>query len=112
MTLTKIKFTKKNAVSLSWVAVKNATSYNIYRDDDLINSTTELEYSDYKLKFDEDYSYTIVSVDHHQEEGPKSSSNGETMVFEANCSSDDAMQLAAGTLDSSEFMQKIDLQTS
>ena len=40
------------------------------------------------------------------------SSKGETMVFEANCSSDDAMQLAAGTLDSSEFMQKIDLQTS
>ena len=39
-------------------------------------------------------------------------SKGETMVFEANCSSDDAMQLAAGTLDSSEFMQKIDLQTS
>ena len=65
---------KKNAVSLSWIAVNNATSYNIYRDDDLINSTTELEYSDYKLKFDEDYSYTIVSVDHHQEEGPKSSS--------------------------------------
>ena len=64
----------KNAVSLSWIAVNNATSYNIYRDDDLINSTTELEYSDYKLKFDEDYSYTIVSVDHHQEEGPKSSS--------------------------------------
>ena len=40
------------------------------------------------------------------------SSKGETMVFEANCSSDDAIKLADGTLDSSEFMQKIDLQTS
>lgn len=40
------------------------------------------------------------------------SSKGETMVFEATCSSSDAIQLAAGTLDSSEFMQKIDLQTS
>ena len=40
------------------------------------------------------------------------SSKGETMVFEATCSSKDAIQLAAGTLDSSEFMQKIDLQTS
>ena len=40
------------------------------------------------------------------------SSKGETMVFEANCSSDDAIQLAAGILDSSDFMQKIDLQTS
>ena len=29
------------------------------------------------------------------------------MVFEAKCSSDDAIQLAAGTLDSSEFMQEI-----
>ena len=40
------------------------------------------------------------------------SSKGETMVFEANCLSDDAIKLAAGILDSSEFMQKIDLQTS
>ena len=65
---------KKNTISLSWDEVQNANSYNIYRDDDLINTTTELEYSDYKLKYDEDYDYTIVSVDHHQEEGPKSSS--------------------------------------
>lgn len=39
-------------------------------------------------------------------------SKGETMVFEATCSSDIAINLAAGTLDSSEFMQKIDLVTS
>ena len=39
-------------------------------------------------------------------------SKGETMVFEATCSSGIAMELAAGTLDSSDFMQKIDLQTS
>ena len=39
-------------------------------------------------------------------------SKGETMVFEATCSSDVAIELAAGTLDSSEFMQKIDLVTS
>ena len=37
---------------------------------------------------------------------------GEIMVFEATCSSDIAIELAAGTLDSSEFMQKIDLVTS
>ncbi|MDG1223630.1 MAG: carboxypeptidase regulatory-like domain-containing protein, partial [Candidatus Marinimicrobia bacterium] len=65
---------KKNTISLSWDGVQNANSYNIYRDDDLINTTTELEYSDYKLKYDEDYAYTIVSVDHHKEEWPKSSS--------------------------------------
>lgn len=39
-------------------------------------------------------------------------SKGETMVFEAVCSSETAMQLAAGTLDSSDFMQKINLVTS
>ena len=39
-------------------------------------------------------------------------SKGETMVFEATCSSDIARELAAGTLDSSDFMQKINLQTS
>ena len=39
-------------------------------------------------------------------------SKGETMVFEATCSSAIAIELAAGTLDSSEFMQKIDLVTS
>ena len=40
------------------------------------------------------------------------SSKGETMIFEAVCSSEMAMQLAAGTLDSSDFMQKINLVTS
>jgi len=39
-------------------------------------------------------------------------SKGETMIFEAVCSSEMAMQLAAGTLDSSDFMQKINLVTS
>ena len=39
-------------------------------------------------------------------------SKGESMVFEATCSSDIAIELASGTLDSSEFMQKIDLVTS
>ena len=39
-------------------------------------------------------------------------SKGETMIFEAVCSAEMAMQLAAGTLDSSDFMQKINLVTS
>ena len=39
-------------------------------------------------------------------------SKGETMVFEATCSSDIAIELSSGTLDASEFMQKIELVTS
>ena len=63
----------KNTINLTWNPVENASSYNIYRDDDLINTTTETEYSDFKLKYDEDYSYMVVAMDHHQEEGPKPS---------------------------------------
>ena len=39
-------------------------------------------------------------------------SKGETMVFEARCSTKMAIELAVGTLDSSDFMQEIDLVTS
>jgi Fibronectin type 3 domain-containing protein len=63
----------KNNITLSWGAVNNASGYNIYRDDDKINSTTETEYTDYKLKYNEDYSYLIVATDHHQKQGKKSS---------------------------------------
>ena len=38
-------------------------------------------------------------------------SKGETMIYEAVCSSEMAIQLATGTLDSSDFMQKINLVT-
>ena len=65
---------RKNTVTILWDPVEHASGYNIYRDDDLINSTTETEYTDYKLKYNEDYSYMVVSTDHHQEEGPKSTS--------------------------------------
>ena len=51
---------------------QNASAYNIYRDDDLVNTTTETSYSDFKLKYDEDYTYVLVTIDHHQEEGSKS----------------------------------------
>ena len=65
---------RQNTVTLSWDPIENASGYNIYRDDDLINSTSETEYTDYKLKYNEEYSYSVVSTDHHQEEGPKSNS--------------------------------------
>ena len=63
---------KKNSVKLEWFPVENATGYNVYRDDDKINTTTEQEYTDYKLKYNEDYSYMVVATDHHQKEGKKS----------------------------------------
>ena len=64
---------KKNTITISWDKVENASGYNVYRDDDKINTTTEQEYTDYKLKYNEDYSYMVVSTDHHQKEGKKSS---------------------------------------
>ena len=62
----------KNTINLKWGSVENASAYNIYRDDDLVNTTTETSYSDFKLKYDEDYTYVLVTIDHHQEEGSKS----------------------------------------
>nr|MCS5624174.1 carboxypeptidase regulatory-like domain-containing protein [Candidatus Neomarinimicrobiota bacterium] len=62
----------KNTINLTWGSVENASAYNIYRDDDLVNTTTETSYSDFKLKYDEDYTYVLVTIDHHQEEGSKS----------------------------------------
>ena len=61
----------KNTINLKWDLMINASSYNIYRDDDLINTTSDNDYTDFKLKYDNDYSYSIVALDHHKEEGAK-----------------------------------------
>ena len=62
----------KNMVTLSWDNVKDAIGYKIYRDDELVNSAPENSYSDYKLKFETEYNYTISSLDHQNEEGDQS----------------------------------------
>ena len=63
---------KKNTVKLTWDAVKDATGYAIYRDGEKINSTPDNEYTDFKLKYDTEYSYTVSTLDHHSDEGNQS----------------------------------------
>ena len=63
---------KKNTVKLSWDAVNDATGYAIYRDGEKVKSTPDNEYTDFKLKYDTEYSYTVSTLDHHSDEGNQS----------------------------------------
>lgn len=49
-------------VTLSWDAVVNAVSYNVYRDGSLIGNTTETTYTDYNLFYGV-HTYFLKSVD-------------------------------------------------
>jgi len=63
---------QQNIIKLGWDALDAATSYNIYRDDDLINTTSDNSFSDFKLKYDREYIYRVVGLDHHGDEGEPS----------------------------------------
>ena len=63
---------KKNIVKLSWDAVKNASAYNVYRDGELVNSTSENSFADFKLKYGTKFAYTVATLDHQSEPGSKS----------------------------------------
>jgi hypothetical protein len=62
---------KKNIVKLSWDAVKNASAYNVYRDGELLNSTSENSFADFKLKYGTKFAYTIATLDHQSDPGSK-----------------------------------------
>lgn len=51
-----------NDVALSWDAASNAVSYNIYRDGNLIDNTSETSYLDNSLPYGR-YTYFLKSVD-------------------------------------------------
>ncbi len=63
---------KKNTVKLVWDAVENATGYTIYKDGKELNSTPDNSYTDFKLKYDTEYSYTVATLDHHSNAGNQS----------------------------------------
>lgn len=66
---------KKNAVILSWEGIDGASAYNIYRDGELLTTTTDIAYDDFDLKFEKQYTYEISSVDWVKTEGPRSNQN-------------------------------------
>ncbi|BCX15957.1 MAG: hypothetical protein KatS3mg098_186 [Candidatus Parcubacteria bacterium] len=60
-------------VYLSWSAVSGATSYNVYRNGSYIGSTTNTDFIDRNLSFNQTYSYQVSAVN-NKGEGPKSNS--------------------------------------
>ncbi|MBI89260.1 MAG: hypothetical protein CMG60_04160 [Candidatus Marinimicrobia bacterium] len=63
---------KKNNVKLTWDPINDASGYTVFRDGEKINSTADNAYTDFKLKFETEYSYTVSTLDHHSEEGNQS----------------------------------------
>ena len=58
---------KANAISVSsivvtWDFVVNATSYNLYRDDELIKNVTATNYIDEDLKYNTEYCYSVRAI--------------------------------------------------
>ena len=51
-----------NAVNVSWSAVANAQSYNVYRNGACIANTTALSCTDSGLSSDTEYSYSVAAV--------------------------------------------------
>jgi hypothetical protein len=54
-------------VVLSWSSVDNATAYNVYRDDDLIHTTTSTNYTDTDVTNSVTYSYQVSAVNEEGE---------------------------------------------
>src|SRR5699024_7137710 len=51
-----------NAVTLSWSAVEDADSYTIFRNGEVIDTTSETSYTDRNLTEETDYTYVIQAV--------------------------------------------------
>ena len=50
------------SIRVSWSAVKNAQSYNVYRDGALVATTPEVVYTDGGLSSDTEYGYSVAAV--------------------------------------------------
>lgn len=48
-----------NSIEITWNAANNAVCYDIYRDDELIDTVTETEYTDNNLDANTTYSYQV-----------------------------------------------------
>ena len=58
------------AIELTWEAADNATSYNIYRNDEFLTNVTELSYTDENLKPNTDYCYVVKGYNDIMESVP------------------------------------------
>ena len=67
-----IASTDGDSVSLSWSAVSLASSYNVYRDGELLNSVSDTSFSESGLA-DSTYIYEVASVNDYGESASKAS---------------------------------------
>lgn len=56
-----------SSISLTWDAVENATSYNVYRGNEKIANVTAATYTDNGLEYDTEYCYNVTSVNKNNE---------------------------------------------
>ena len=62
----------RNQIDLSWESISGASGYRLYRNNELILETEDLNaFKDEGLEFDVDYLYGICSYDKEKDEGPK-----------------------------------------
>ena len=54
--------TSTSAIELKWNKTENATSYNIYRDDEFLTNVAETNHTDEGLNYNTEYCYTVTAV--------------------------------------------------
>ncbi|WP_405083015.1 lytic polysaccharide monooxygenase [Paenibacillus chitinolyticus] len=62
-----------NSVSLSWASVAGAASYQVYRDNVAVGTTTSTSYTNTGLSSGTSYSFTVTAIDSSGKASPSSS---------------------------------------
>lgn len=83
-----------NSISLSWNAVTNANSYNIYRNGTKVGSSTSTGYTDSGLIAGSTYSYTVTAIDTTTGESQQSAAISATTKSSFSCTATTASNYA------------------
>jgi poly(3-hydroxybutyrate) depolymerase len=86
--------TATTTISLSWNAVTNASSYNVYRNGTKVGSSTSTTYTDTGLIAGTRYSYTVTEIDPTAGESAQSSAVSATMQSSFSCTAVNATNYA------------------
>ncbi|MEM5331987.1 PHB depolymerase family esterase [Paraburkholderia sp. JHI2823] len=86
--------TTQTTVSLSWNAVANAASYNVYRNGGKVGSSTSASYTDSGLIAGTTYFYTVTEIDPNAGESAQSSSVSATTQSSFACTETTATNYA------------------
>lgn len=56
-----------SSITLTWGEVENATTYNVYRADELVANVADVNYTDENLESNTEYCYTVTAVNGSEE---------------------------------------------